>query len=139
MCDSNKLQANEISEKQCQDMLIQNFSLHQSEDIITSSEIMYNLVTLKETGSSTGNNVDSDSSSCQIQVNKESNQDCKDLPKKRQLSSKSREMHAIKKSPDSKKEMMQIEEVNNQDYQDIRKETQLALKKRKISPKKKHW
>ena len=88
MCDSNKLQVNEFSEKQCRDMLIQNRSLDQSEDIFTSIEKMYNLETLKETGSSTGNNVDSDTSAFEIQVNEESSQDCQDLPKKRHLSSK---------------------------------------------------
>lgn len=137
MCDSYKLQANEFSEKQCRDMLIQNFSLHKSEDIIMSSEKMHNLVTLKETRLSINSNVDSDSSSSQIQVNKVNKQDCKNFPKKKQISSKSRNMHAIKKSSDSDKEMMQIDEVNNQDYLDDRKEIQVNLKKRKISPKKK--
>ena len=56
MCDSNKLQVNEFSEKQCRDMLIHNRSLEQSEDIFTSIEKIDDLETLKETGSSTGNN-----------------------------------------------------------------------------------
>ena len=88
ICDSNKFQVNEFSEKQCRDMLIQNRSLDQSEDIFTSIEKIDDLETLKETGSSTGNNVDSDTSAFEIQVNEESSQDCQDLPKKRHLSSK---------------------------------------------------
>ena len=136
MCDSNKLQVNEFSEKQCRDMLIQNRSLDQSEDIFTSIEKIDDLETLKETGSSTGNNVDSDTSAFQIQVNKESSQDCQELPKKRQLSSKSRKMPAEKKIPINENEMMQIDEVNNQDCQEAKKEMQVAPKKRKISQKK---
>merc|ERR1712127_327318 len=103
MCDSNKLQVNEFSEKQCWDMLIQNRSLDQSEDIFTSIEKMYNLETLKETGSFTGNNVDSDISAFEMQVNKESSQDCQDLPKKRHLSSKYRKMPAEKKNTHKRK------------------------------------
>ena len=137
MCDSNKLQVNEFSEKQCRDMLIQNRSLDQSEDIFTSIEKIDDLETLKETGSSTGNNVDSDTSAFEMQVNEENSQDCQDLPKKRHLSSKYRKMPAEKKIPINEKEMMQIDEVNNQDCQEAKKETQVAPKKRKISPKKK--
>ena len=97
---------------------------------------MYNLETLKETGLFTGNNVDSDTSAFEMQVNEESSQDCQDLPKKRHLSSKYRKMPAEKKIPINEKEMMQIDEVNNQDCQEAKKETQVALKKKNISKKK---
>ena len=136
MCDSNKLQVNEFSEKQCRDMLIQNRSLDQSEDIFTSIEKIDDMETLKESGSSTGNNVD-DTSAFEMQENQENRQDCQDLPKKRHHSSKFRKMPSEKNIPINENEMMQIDEVINQDCQETKNEIQVAPKKRKISPKKK--
>ena len=136
MCDSNKLQVNEFSEKQCRDMLIQNRSLDQSEDIFTSIEKIDDMETSKETGSSMGNNVD-DTSAFEMQENPENSQDCQDLPKKRHHSSKFRKMPSEKNIPINENEMMQIDEVINQDCLEAKNEIQVAPKKRKISPKKK--
>ena len=71
MCDSSKVQANEISEKQCLDMLIKNIKLDVSLKLSLSIDKITKRDLLKEPGQLVDDNVDVDSNDDRVKANLE--------------------------------------------------------------------
>ena len=69
MCDSSKVQANEISEKQCLDMLIKNIKLDVSLKLSLSIDKITKRDLLKEPGQLVDDNVDVDSNNDRVKTN----------------------------------------------------------------------